>query len=47
MFITPLVKAVHKKTNAVLSFYTLSKYDDWREALGNKATDEYYYKVCL
>ncbi|PWA76091.1 DNA topoisomerase 2 [Artemisia annua] len=37
MFITPLVKAVHKKTNAVLSFYTLSKYDKWR--LGNKATD--------
>ncbi|PWA76094.1 topoisomerase II [Artemisia annua] len=43
MFITPMVTAVHKKTNAVLSFNTLSEFDDWREELGFKTT-EYCYE---
>nr|GEY19174.1 DNA topoisomerase 2 [Tanacetum cinerariifolium] len=41
-FITPIVKATNKKTKKVLSFYTMSEYEAWKENLGNKATE---YKI--
>ncbi|PWA13722.1 Arginine repressor C-terminal-like domain-containing protein [Artemisia annua] len=39
---TPIVKASDKKTNEVLSFYTMPEYEAWKEKLGNKATQ---YKI--
>ncbi|KAI3510850.1 hypothetical protein L1887_17987 [Cichorium endivia] len=41
-FITPIVKATHKKNHSVISFYTMPEYEAWKDNLGHKATD---YKI--
>ncbi|GJX69524.1 DNA topoisomerase 2 [Tanacetum coccineum] len=42
MFIAPIVKASHKKTNEVFLFYTMLEYEAWKEKLGNKYNITYY-----
>ncbi|XP_010512994.1 PREDICTED: DNA topoisomerase 2 isoform X2 [Camelina sativa] len=37
-FITPIVKAKHKKTKKVLSFFSMPEYEDWKESLRGNAT---------
>ncbi|KAG7578464.1 C-terminal associated domain of TOPRIM [Arabidopsis thaliana x Arabidopsis arenosa] len=45
-FITPIVKATHKNTKKVLSFYSMPEYEDWKESLKGNASgwEIKYYK---
>ncbi|GJS06597.1 DNA topoisomerase 2 [Tanacetum coccineum] len=41
-FIAPIVKASHKKTNKVFLFYSMPKYEAWKEKFGNDYNIKYY-----
>ncbi|GJS29791.1 DNA topoisomerase 2 [Tanacetum coccineum] len=41
-FIAPIVKASHKKTNKVFLFYSMPKYESWKEKFGNDYNIKYY-----
>ncbi|XP_058073689.1 DNA topoisomerase 2-like isoform X2 [Magnolia sinica] len=45
-FVTPIVKATHKKSKKVLPFYNMPEFESWKESLGENVKDwsTKYYK---